>query len=266
MAVFKYKKQDLYYGDYGSGKACLLFIHGLGGDNTLWKHQIDYFQNRYRVIAVDLFGHGNSSRGVNPKSALEFNTCAINGLISEIVKMPTIAIAHSLAGPVILEVSKSNPSGLKGLVFADSTYFGLRNIVNMHVDFSRRMLEWPDNRLKEKTDVFYDSLIGGNVSEENQSLIKTALAQCDPRWLFEYAVSCGNFYLKHPPDKSLADNNLSVLIVEAGHGVGNNFAKSWINFYRTADYFLFENSDHYLFIEKSERFNKLLNDFIAGIR
>jgi len=265
MAYIEYDGQEFYYNEYGSGEICLLFIHGLGGNHTLWKHQIDYFRNRYKVISVDLFGHGGSSKAFASKSALELNTGALNHLISQNIKTPVIVMGHSLAGSVLLELYKLHPQKLKGLVFVDSTYLGLKNIINMHNDFSRRLLEWPNDRLKEKVGNFYHNLIGENTSDENKSLILTAMTQCNPRWLFEYAVSCGEFYLKNPPEKLSINSNLPVLVVEAGHGVSSNFSKSWINLFRTADYYLFENSYHYFFIDKFVRFNKLLDDFIGGM-
>ncbi len=266
MAVYNYNTLDMYYQKSGSGDTCLLFLHGLGGNGAVWKYQLEYFQDRYETITVDLFGHGHSSKGVNPALAPRINAEAIDSFFRYTVNKPFIAVGHSLAGCVLQEIIRLNTPGLKGAVFVDSTYLGLRNIINMHIDFSRRMLEWPDDRLKDKTDTFFDSLIGDNVSEEGRVLIKSSLDKCYPRWLFEYAVGCGEYNINNPPEKIPIDKNLPILIVEAGHGVGSNFAKSWINLFRQSDYYLFEESFHYLFISNPERFNKLLEDFITGIK
>ncbi len=36
----------------------VVFIHGFGGRAAYWEHQLDHFQTDYRVIALDLRGHG----------------------------------------------------------------------------------------------------------------------------------------------------------------------------------------------------------------
>ena len=56
---------ELYYQEAGSGDA-LILLHGNGEDSSYFKHQIDYFQDRYRVIAPDTRGHGKSPRGNAP--------------------------------------------------------------------------------------------------------------------------------------------------------------------------------------------------------
>jgi pimeloyl-ACP methyl ester carboxylesterase len=38
----------------------LLFLHGFGVNSRIWRQQIKYFSDNYRVIAVDLPGHGQS--------------------------------------------------------------------------------------------------------------------------------------------------------------------------------------------------------------
>ena len=61
----------------GEGEKTLLFIHGWSCDTTFWKSQINYFKKNYRVIAIDLPGHGKSSK---PKINYTFD------LFSEAVK------------------------------------------------------------------------------------------------------------------------------------------------------------------------------------
>ena len=47
----------LYYRESGKGFP-LILLHGKGENSGYFEHQIDYFQNKYRVIAPDTRGHG----------------------------------------------------------------------------------------------------------------------------------------------------------------------------------------------------------------
>jgi 3-oxoadipate enol-lactonase len=52
---------QLSFEQYGSGPAVVM-IHGFGGSKAVWQPQIAEFSRHYRVIALDLPGHGNSPR------------------------------------------------------------------------------------------------------------------------------------------------------------------------------------------------------------
>lgn len=62
---------NLYYQEKGN-KEPLILLHGNGGDCSYFKNQIDYFSDRYRVIAVDTRGHGKSPRGTAPFTMEQF--------------------------------------------------------------------------------------------------------------------------------------------------------------------------------------------------
>ena len=49
----------IYYEEYGEGEP-LLIIHGCGADIKSMEYQIDYFKDKYRVIAADSRGQGKS--------------------------------------------------------------------------------------------------------------------------------------------------------------------------------------------------------------
>jgi 3-oxoadipate enol-lactonase len=56
---------ELAVEDRGSGPV-LLFVHGFPLDHTMWQAQIDEFSQRYRVLAPDLRGFGQSRLGDGP--------------------------------------------------------------------------------------------------------------------------------------------------------------------------------------------------------
>lgn len=63
---------ELYYQEAGTGEP-LLLLHGNGEDSSYFKHQIEHFQSRYRVIAPDTRGHGRSPRGTAPFTIQQFS-------------------------------------------------------------------------------------------------------------------------------------------------------------------------------------------------
>ena len=62
---------QLHYIEHGIGFP-LLLLHGNGEDHTYFIHQIEYFSQFYRVIAIDTRGHGQSPRGTAPFTISQF--------------------------------------------------------------------------------------------------------------------------------------------------------------------------------------------------
>lgn len=52
---------EYYYEDVGEGEP-ILFIHGVWMSSKFFHKQLPYFQKNYRAIAIDLRGHGRSSK------------------------------------------------------------------------------------------------------------------------------------------------------------------------------------------------------------
>ena len=63
---------ELFYREKGSGEP-LILLHGNGEDGSYFVHQIEHFQSRYRVIALDTRGHGRSPRGSAPFTIRQFS-------------------------------------------------------------------------------------------------------------------------------------------------------------------------------------------------
>ena len=65
MRTISVAEIELAVEDHGSGPV-LLFVHGFPLDHTMWQAQIDEFSKRYRVLAPDLRGFGQSTLGDGP--------------------------------------------------------------------------------------------------------------------------------------------------------------------------------------------------------
>jgi pimeloyl-ACP methyl ester carboxylesterase len=58
---------ELYYEVSGQGDP-ILFIHGLGSSAQDWEYQVGHFAADYRVVTVDVRGHGQSAKPPGPYS------------------------------------------------------------------------------------------------------------------------------------------------------------------------------------------------------
>ena len=44
----------------GAGKPALVFVHGWCCERTYWEEQLPQFADKYKIVAIDLAGHGES--------------------------------------------------------------------------------------------------------------------------------------------------------------------------------------------------------------
>lgn len=110
--------ETLSYVDNQQGKSCLLFLHGAFIDKSYWQAQLDYFSPHYRVLAVDLVGHGQSSSYRKAYSIQAYGE-DISKFLQQLALEEVILIGHSIGAAIMLEVALRAGSNIKGLVGID---------------------------------------------------------------------------------------------------------------------------------------------------
>ena len=71
MPIIKVSNIEMYYEIHGEGEP-LLLIHGLGSSSRDWEYQVAQFSKLYKVILIDLRGHGKTSKPKGPYSIRGF--------------------------------------------------------------------------------------------------------------------------------------------------------------------------------------------------
>ena len=110
----------------GAGERALVFVHGWSCDRSYWAAQMHHFNARYRVVAVDLAGHGESGIGRGSWTMEAFGG-DVAAVVDGLDLRETVLIGHSMGGDVIVEAAVSTRTPVKGLVWVD-TYPSLAEI------------------------------------------------------------------------------------------------------------------------------------------
>ncbi len=116
----------LAYIEAGTGPKSMLLVHGMQCNHTHMLEQLRHFSSRYRVVAVDLRGHGQSDKPHSTYSNREFNDDLIALCETLGLKRP-VAMGHSFGGSNLLHLTEHHPDVLGGLVILDS---GIRTLTN----------------------------------------------------------------------------------------------------------------------------------------
>jgi len=102
----------------------LFFIHGWPHNHTVWKKELSFFEdNGYSVVALDLRGHGKSSK---PNNASEYKIENFSRDIEAIREKEKISsliiIGHSFGGMVAFSYYSLFPETVKALILLDTIY------------------------------------------------------------------------------------------------------------------------------------------------
>ncbi|WP_088072473.1 alpha/beta fold hydrolase [Gottfriedia luciferensis] len=111
----------LAYSDNGNGKAIVL-IHGFMGDHRYWEKIIPELSAEYRVIAVDLPGHGDST-SIKEEHSIEEYADKIKELLDDLNIKQTTMFGHSLGGYITLAFAEKYSHYLNGFSLIHSTAF-----------------------------------------------------------------------------------------------------------------------------------------------
>ena len=112
---------DIVYFEKGKGNQTLVFIHGYSCNSNYWWAQLDYFSKNYKVISVDLGGHGESSQTRENYNMGQFGQDVVAAMNSSNIK-EAILIGHSMGGPVAVEAAVILEDRAKAIIGIDTLH------------------------------------------------------------------------------------------------------------------------------------------------
>jgi pimeloyl-ACP methyl ester carboxylesterase len=106
------------YEVHGNGTTALVFVHGWSCDRTYWKGQVAPFSRNYKVVAIDLPGHGESGFGRKHWTMEAFGE-DVAAVVKALDLKKVIMIGHSMGSVVIAEAALHLRERVAGLVMVD---------------------------------------------------------------------------------------------------------------------------------------------------
>jgi len=97
----------------------LVFVHGWTCDSTSWAAQVPAFDKKYRVITLDLPGHGQSGSPKDGMLSMDLFARAVEAVRVEAHAQKVVLIGHSMGAAVIRQYAHLFPDRVAGLVAVD---------------------------------------------------------------------------------------------------------------------------------------------------
>ena len=105
--------------DTGVGETTLVFLHHFGGSTRTWADVIGRLESRFRCVAIEARGTGDSEAPASGYSTHD-HTKDAQGVIDALALERFIIIGHSMGGKAAQLLASKQPKGLIGLVLTAS--------------------------------------------------------------------------------------------------------------------------------------------------
>ena len=116
-----FREEKIYFSDKGKGRAIVL-LHGFLGSSELWIETINKLSNYFRVIAIDLPGHGESS-SFGYIHSMDLMAKAIKVVMDQLKLKRYVIAGHSMGGYAALAFAELFPEHVRGICLFHSTSY-----------------------------------------------------------------------------------------------------------------------------------------------
>ena len=123
----------VYYDVRGQGDRALVFVHCWSCDRSYWQNQVDEFSKDYRVVTIDLGGHGQSGLNRQVWTMASFGA-DVAAVVSKLDLKNVILVGHSMGGPVCIEAARRLPERVVAIV-------GVDNFQNFRDKFTKEQVD-----------------------------------------------------------------------------------------------------------------------------
>jgi sigma-B regulation protein RsbQ len=103
----------------GKGPKTVIMVHGWTCDQTTWSDQVPVLSKKYRVLTLDLPGHGKSGAPADGKLSMDLFARAVEAVRAEANADHVVLVGHSMGTPVVIQYARLYPQHAAGLVFVD---------------------------------------------------------------------------------------------------------------------------------------------------
>ncbi|MEW6221437.1 MAG: alpha/beta hydrolase [Thermodesulfobacteriota bacterium] len=105
----------------GPGETTLVLVHGWSCDARYWRAQVEALSATYRVVTLDLAGHGHSGAARSRYTMQAFGE-DVQAVTEAAASGKVILIGHSMGGVVIAEAARLLPGRVQGLIGVDTLH------------------------------------------------------------------------------------------------------------------------------------------------
>lgn len=121
--IIHIRGQEVYVKSNGSNTLpVIVFLHGFTGSTVTWTRVEDILNGKYKIIAVDLTGHGKTTAPKEPnRYSMEEQIADLEALVEELNLISFTLVGYSMGGRVALAYTDRYPERVSSLILESSS-------------------------------------------------------------------------------------------------------------------------------------------------
>ena len=247
---------ELYYELHGSeGAPWLIFSHSLACTVRMWDPQIAAFKDRYRILAYDMRGHGQSAAPAGPYT-LDMLADDVLALMKELRIQRARYVGLSIGGMIGQHLALKEPGRFERMVLADTG----------HTQTPETLKQW-EERIRIAQAQGMKPLVAGTMERWftpafRESPQAKRIAELIANTPAPGYVGCAQAIMKLNTTARLKDIKLPVLAI-TGEADAAAAGTRYIGEHLPGAKFVnIPQAAHIANIEQAEKFNQALRDFL----
>lgn len=239
----------------GTGPQTVMLVHGWTCDSTIWDEQAPVLATGYRVLMLDLPGHGRSDSPQGGQFSLDLFARAVEAVRSQAQADRVVLVGHSMGTPVIVRYAQLYPQHANALVFIDGLAGNLSP--NSRGGTLGAKMAGPEGRQ------FRESMIRGMFCSATTPAIQTRIL--DMMMSAPEATAAGAMTATFDGSLKVDIIGLPVLGIYAEHSTAARLEYLQAHFPKL-EYTQIAGGGHFFMLEKPEECNRLLLAFLAKLQ
>jgi sigma-B regulation protein RsbQ len=239
----------VHFTQYGTGPKTVMFVHGWTCNESSWSAQVPAFEKDYRVVTIDLPGHGKSEFPKDKALSLDIFARAIEAVREEVKADKVVLVGHSMGAAVIGQYAVKYPQHVAALVAVDGQFVFGGTPRAGNADRFRG-----EAGLKAR-ETMINGMLTTATPEIKEKVLKMMLTDTPERTAVEAMLAMSG------PRETGGPFDFPGLGVYAGRR--NRPAPTSLPSTKMVE---MEGVGHFLMLEKPDEVNKLLSDFLATVK
>jgi 3-oxoadipate enol-lactonase len=260
MTHAKLNDIQIAYDDVGSGPAIVL-VHGYPFNRTMWDEQVAVLRDKYRIVRLDLRGHGESESSGGP-ATMNLMAQDIASLLDQLNISRAVIGSLSMGGYVTLAFYSLFPTRVEKLVLADTrAQADTEEGKKVRAEQSQKILT---EGMAGVVDTMLPKLLAPETVSKRPEVVKRVRAMMLQTKPEGAAAALAGMAQREDQIERLADIRVPTLILVGREDAITPVADSEKMHagIEGSQLNIIENAGHVSNIEQPEKFNRVLSDFL----
>ncbi len=255
--MVNWKGHRVHYEEFGhNAEDAIVFIHGWTCDSTFWDAQIMELAARQRVIRIDLPGHGKSDKPTTLQYSVDEFVDAIDAVFQFAGVRRAVLIGHSLGGLTVRHFYRKFPKQVTALVLADS-FLGPAS-KDLEKDFAQKVKDLQGANYKKVAAAMVDTMFVAQSPESVRTDIKQKMLAAKKHVAWKALRGMASEALYKPDAIKVPVLHFRVKSPD----LDINNEKFLRTFIADLSYQEWDDTGHFLMMEKPEKFNLEVQRFL----